>query len=281
MSCISYNCRGLGNPRAVGRLKKLLSRERPDVIFLMETKLGSVEMNIIKNKLQFQNGYHVDAMGRSGGLSLMWMDNVDVSIMSASAHYVDCMVKGLFTNDAWRLTRFYGWSDHSQKHLSWELLRSLKSASPHPWLVVGDFNQILFDIEKKGGPLRSQREMNEFREALDDCNLQDLGYTGDAFTWWNMQADPMAVFERLDRGVATLEWVTLLPHVSVSHLPRDRSDHKPLRISDLPLGGGRKKFRFEDMWLSSPGCEQVIKDAWQASDSLENAADILEKIKKM
>lgn len=148
-------------------------------------------------------------------------------------------MKGLFTGEEWRFTGFYGWADSNQKHLSWELLRLLKTASPLPWLVAGDFNQILFDAEKKGGAIRSQREMNEFREALDDCELQEIGYTGDLFTWWNKQEAPNAVFERLDRGVASLDWVVLLPHVTVTHLPRDRSDHKPLKFSYMPVGGER------------------------------------------
>lgn len=146
-------------------------------------------------------------------------------------------------------------------------MRTLKSGPLLPWLVIGDFNQILYAAEKKGGAVRSQREMNDFREALDDCELQDIGYTRDTFTWWNKQAVPNAVFERLDRGVASLEWVELLPHVSITHLQRDRSDHKPLRVSEVPTGHkGRKRFRFEDMWVSSVGCENIIRDVWLESN---------------
>lgn len=159
------------------------------------------------------------------------------------------------------------------------MLRSLKDASLLPWLVGGDFNQILFDVEK-GGAIQSQRKMNEFREALNDCELQDIGYTGDVFTWWNKQAAHNSVFERLDKRVASLEWVVLLPHVSVKHLPRDKSDHKTLKIIDILVGGrGRKKFKFEDMWLSLSRCENVVREAWMSGDGTQNAADILEKIK--
>lgn len=43
---------------------------------------------------------------------------------------------------------------------------------------MGDFNEILFSHEKQGGRLRVERKMTAFREALDDCDLFDLGYEG-------------------------------------------------------------------------------------------------------
>lgn len=34
------------------------------------------------------------------------------------------------------------------------------------WVVIGDFNEILNSGEKKDGPLRPERQMDGFREAL-------------------------------------------------------------------------------------------------------------------
>lgn len=58
-------------------------------------------------------------------------------------------------------------------------------------------------MEKEGGVPRSQRKMDEFRVALDDYELQDLGFNGEPFTWWNKQTTQFAVFERLEGGVAS------------------------------------------------------------------------------
>jgi hypothetical protein len=54
-----------------------------------------------------------------------------------------------------------------------------------PWLLVGDFNEILFAHEKEGGKPRRQQQMDSFREALELCGVEDLGYEGDCFTWRN------------------------------------------------------------------------------------------------
>ncbi|KAL2903855.1 hypothetical protein RDABS01_002565 [Bienertia sinuspersici] len=114
-------------------------------------------------------------------------------------------------DERWRLTGFYGWPDNSDKHLSWELLRSLKEdVEWHgAWLCVGDFNQILYDEEKLGGPKRSQCLLDGFKHALEDCDLLDIGYTGFQYTWWNGRDGDQSVHERLDRMVGDSDHIPL------------------------------------------------------------------------
>jgi hypothetical protein len=47
---------------------------------------------------------------------------------------------------------------------------------------MGDFNEILFSHEKEGGTQKLQSCVDKFREALEECSLDDLGFTGDMFT---------------------------------------------------------------------------------------------------
>ena len=45
--------------------------------------------------------------------------------------------------------------------------------------------------------------MKDFREALDCCGFQDLGFMGAPYTWCNNQFDRIITWIILDRGVAT------------------------------------------------------------------------------
>lgn len=75
-----------------------------------------------------------------------------------------------------------------------------------PWLCAGDFNEILFAHEKEGGREKSQLCMDRFRETLTLCQLHDLGYEGDVFTWWNHNhVAENYIRERLDRACANDE----------------------------------------------------------------------------
>ncbi|KAK9943102.1 hypothetical protein M0R45_008721 [Rubus argutus] len=75
----------------------------------------------------------------------------------------------------WRFTGFYGHPETRQCHLSWDLLRSLTQPSSDLWVVMGDFNEILATYEKSGGPLRNNSQIQAFRGAIADCNLEDMG----------------------------------------------------------------------------------------------------------
>ncbi|MBA0596782.1 hypothetical protein Gorai_013591 [Gossypium raimondii] len=50
------------------------------------------------------------------------------------------------------------------------MLRDTNPESFEPWLVMGDFNKILYSHEKQGGSLRDESCMEAFRFALDDCD---------------------------------------------------------------------------------------------------------------
>ena len=41
MNCLSWNCRGIGNSRTVRALHSLVQQYNPNIVFLMETKIGA------------------------------------------------------------------------------------------------------------------------------------------------------------------------------------------------------------------------------------------------
>ena len=131
-------------------------------------------------------------------------------------------------DDAWRLTGFYGNPITANWEHSWALLKHLSLKLDLPWLCVGDFNEITIAEEKKGGLDRPERQMREFREALDFCGFQDLGFVGAPFTWCNNHFNEEVTWVRLDRGVATLAWTQLFPTVCIHHIQGTLSDHCPL-----------------------------------------------------
>lgn len=76
-------------------------------------------------------------------------------------------------------------------------------------MCIDDFNEIVEQSEKSGGPLRHESYMVQFRVALEECKLSDLGFRGSKFTWTNCRTDGTFIKERLDQAVANREWCEL------------------------------------------------------------------------
>lgn len=110
--------------------------------------------------------------------------------------------------------------------------------------------------------------MDEFRKALEEWWVEDLGFEGDIFTWRNNQfQEDGFIRERLDRAVANLEWRCLFPEAQVVNGDPRHSDHRPLIIQTkppetLPCCSGGGSFRFEAAWIEEEKCREVIESAW-------------------
>ena len=55
MSCLSWNCRGLGNPQTEDELVVLVRNKAPKLVFLMEIKVDKAYLERIGRKIQFAN----------------------------------------------------------------------------------------------------------------------------------------------------------------------------------------------------------------------------------
>ncbi|KAL5551161.1 hypothetical protein UlMin_001337 [Ulmus minor] len=197
-------------------------------------------------KLGFVNVFTVDRVGLSGGLMLLWKEQCVVNVSSYSNFYIDAWISSPDILPR-RFFGFYGNPDASQQAHSWDLLRRLQFAHSGTWLCAGDFNEILSNIEKLGGCLKPQRAIDDFRRAIDDCQICDLGFEGDPFTWCNNKPNDL-IFERLDKSFGNLEWVDRFPNTKVEHLVALCSNHRSL-LGKLEWCGlklqrwGRDKFK--------------------------------------
>lgn len=87
-----------------------------------------------------------------------------------------------------------------------------------PWLVGGDFNEILYDSEERGGISRNVNQMSAFAEVLYDSGLQDMSFVGDQFTWSNRRGGDEMILARLDRFLCSADWKLNFPDAEVKHL---------------------------------------------------------------
>ena len=187
----------------------------------------------------------------------MWVD-------SFLGYHIDSITHGNSEN-AWRLTGFYGEPEASHRSEGWNMLRMLSSKPKLPWCCFGDFNELLEVQDKKGVVPRAHNLMENFQDVLEFCGFVDLRYSGLDFTWRGRRKGEI-IWERLDRGVVNYEWLTKFSTGRVKHLNCFTLDHRPILLSldadGEPHKWRRKLFRFEAMWVSDLGCKDTNTQAW-------------------
>ncbi|KAL5539622.1 hypothetical protein UlMin_042308 [Ulmus minor] len=268
MKLVVWNVQGIGNPWTSNSLLSLVKTYNHDVLFLLETKLEKHNALLLRKKLGFFDYFTVSRVGLSGGLMFLWKENCVVNVFSSSNYFIDAWIS---SSDIirWRFSGFYGNPDASQRGFFWELLRRLRFAHSGAWLCAGDFNEIL-NLEEK---------------AVDDCQICDLGFVGDLFTWCNNRPNDL-IYERLDKGFGNIDWMDRFPNTKVEHLTAICFDHRPLLFS---FGNhlvadrcGRKKivnrFHFEEAWSNDPGCGELVKSYWEVPATLGSADNLLDKL---
>lgn len=262
MKLLLWNCRGMLSPVAVRSLLDLQEHVRPDVIFLAETHLNNNKADDIRRKLGFTFMSVVESDGRSRGLAMFWNDDNKAEFEYVSPNCIDVIFISS-NNVKWRMTGFYGEPAWEDRHKSWTCLRHLFSGPKLPWIVMGDFNEIMFNTEKEGGKPCPPGMIRAFRECLDDCELHDMGAAGDKFTWRRAE-----VRERLDRAVCNNLWSSIFQKTEVLNEQHYRSDHRPVLVDteffdarQIHKRSGNRKF--EARWLAEETVKEIVTTAWE------------------
>lgn len=271
MKILSWNVRGLGNPRAMRSVCLAMRQHNPQILFLCETKLTVAEADKLKFRLKMDNAVCVPCQGRKGGLIILWKDEVALSLKSFSKHHINMEVmEG--GRCAWKLTDFLGGCTSESRKEGWDTLVALAERPSLPWLVFGDFNEVLDENEHLSNHQRSQSQIQDFRDTVNTCELKDLGYSSYKYTWCNRRHLEQNIKVRLDRAIGNEQWSNLFPEYRVTNLPFGSSDHCPIlvdlshRISQGGSGGGRPLY-FEQMWLKHVDYSNIVNNSWKNGGS--------------
>ena len=126
MSCLIWNCRGLGNLRTGRELVDIIQAKDPSVVFLAETLADDTRLELVQQNIDFDHRWVVPREGRSGGLALFWKSTVNLKVESSHRYFIDVTIdKG--TEGEWRLTGFYGEPKTTRRWEAWDKLRQLNS----------------------------------------------------------------------------------------------------------------------------------------------------------
>ena len=167
------------------------------------------------------------------------------------------------------LTAICASPNFNKRKILWNYLKELSPYVNMPWVLLGDFNDLLAKDEKfwGGGGVGGMR----LETVINCCGLMDLGFHGPEFTWTNK--NPIwhqNIRERLDRG---------LGNIKTHHLPRTKSDHCPILLeSKPPTYKSTKPFKFEQMWLTNPSFSTLVENNWNSSAFIPSSSSPISRL---
>ena len=201
---------------------------------------------------------------------------MDISVLSSIEQEIHATVKVCSNNLSWLLSTIYASPCIVERKILWSNLSQVAQLHSLPWLLLGDFNEVLSGEDKFRGRSINLNRALDFKDCLDSYNLLDLGFFGPKCTWSNRRQLSDLILERIDKCFANPSWRFLFPEALVTQLPRVFSDHYLvlLELANPPAMMRNKPFRFQSMWLLHPKFPSVVKESWEREHFLNNAISV-------
>uniref|UniRef100_A0A803LM05 Reverse transcriptase domain-containing protein n=1 Tax=Chenopodium quinoa TaxID=63459 RepID=A0A803LM05_CHEQI len=176
---------------------------------------------------------------------------------------IHCIVNPKGMSKGFHCTFIYAYNTKAERDVLWNDLRILSGKIDEAWIALGDFNCVL-EVDERIGAAVTMNEIADFRNCVDDCNLYDMKYGGNHFTWNNKQEGAARVFSKIDRGMVNDKWTDMFKHAEMYYHNEGDFDHCPGVIYVFPdQREGKKPFRYFNLWSKKQDFKDNVKQVWK------------------
>jgi hypothetical protein len=214
-----------------------------------------------------------DVLITCGGILVCWSSSYfSVATLEKQQFAIKLLVTSSHNLEAWTLVVVYGPCRQPARDIFVNWLFSLEIGDDGLWMLMGDFN-FYRSSENRNRPGGNFNDCLVFKNIISHLGLIELPIKGRSYTWSNMQESPF--LEQVDWFFTSVAWTNRYPLTLVLPLAKITSDHLPCKIQ---IGTSIPKlnvFRFENYWVSHPGCADKVSSAWITPTRNFNSAHVI------
>ncbi|XP_058752429.1 uncharacterized protein LOC131625599 [Vicia villosa] len=191
---------------------------------------------------------------------------VDVRKIKSTHQMVHCDVykNGDFLNC---LTAVYADNKLEERKKLWKHIENIGDDLQGPWSIMGDFNNVLCSTDKIGGRLVKEYEYSYLIKMMEKNGLYEMESKGDKYTWFNNHVDG-AIYSRIDRVIANVEWLQQNNHLSLYVMGPNISDHSLLCLKGEGRVVKKRNFKFLNMVTELEGYNSEVEKNWRNKGTL-------------
>ncbi|KAJ9536686.1 LOW QUALITY PROTEIN: hypothetical protein OSB04_un000159 [Centaurea solstitialis] len=263
-----WNIRGMNSRIKQKEVQDTIRLHSLSLIAVIETRLQSDNIGKVCNDTFGSWNWVSNGNFCQGGTRILiaWnMKMVDLMVMDGHAQAIHCMVR--LKNDPLPLyvSIAYGANDLVMRRQMWSSIRKHKvMIGSQPWIVMGDFNAMLFPHDGLGGSSRRDRAMEEFGECVDDVEIMDVRYSGVQYSWRQKPTSVEGIVRKLDRILSNTEFLSRFRSAFAHFHPWGISDHSlgVISFSDDVIVH-KPGFKFDNVVTLDPRFLSTVREVWQ------------------
>ncbi|XP_059671037.1 uncharacterized protein LOC132316579 [Cornus florida] len=199
---------------------------------------------------------------RKGNL-LEYRKNLDLSGLGL---LIITLVQHIGSGSSFHVTAVYAANRASDRRELWKSLKVQYTKIQGPWLALGDWNMVRYNMEKKGGLRIPQSRLDEFNSVLYDIKMDDIPINNGEWSWCNKQSLQRKINAKLDRVLTNDRWLQHFNDVKASFTAASLSDHCGLAVHwHVDCSAGPKPFKFLKIWCDQREVDTVVAEAWEVT----------------
>uniref|UniRef100_A0A803Q408 Reverse transcriptase domain-containing protein n=1 Tax=Cannabis sativa TaxID=3483 RepID=A0A803Q408_CANSA len=276
---ISWNVQGINSQQKQLNVKQFIALQKAGLVGLLETRVKSSKLGDLYQRM-FQGWCFTSnlAWHKGGRIIIAWNPLLfNITIIKCTSQMIHSHIETLNNRYKFFITFVYGFNDENGRKDLWNDLRSV--SSQEPWLILGDFNDILSKDERIGDKARISTSTT-FLECVNDCQISDIKSSGCFFTWSNRQQASDRIYSKIDRVLANQAWLDFFTRVEALFLNEGTFDHTIIVLNVYPAApGGKKPFKYFRMWSSHASYHTEVKKIWEGKISGSKMFQVVSKLK--